>query len=116
MSYKKFGRLHFVRFGRFGFSFFISRKRKQLTPAQQQRALSRAPRCRLKKMLSWSSDSRKKSEKRRMNISARCGLFIEPPERAFHRRSPKVSRTAEARPAIEFWPPAESIPIGKRVV
>jgi len=42
MSYKKFGRLHFVRFGRFGFSFFISRKRKQLTPAQQQRALSRA--------------------------------------------------------------------------
>ena len=42
MSYKKFGRLHFVRFGRFGFSFFSSRKRKQLTPAQQQRALSRA--------------------------------------------------------------------------
>ena len=42
MSYKKFGRLHFVRFGRFGFSFFISRKRKQLTPAQQRRALSRA--------------------------------------------------------------------------
>ena len=42
MSYKKFGRLHFVRFGRFGFSFFISRKRKQLTPTQQQRALSRA--------------------------------------------------------------------------
>ena len=42
MSYKKFGRLHFVRFGRFGFSFFISRKRRQLTPAQQQRALSRA--------------------------------------------------------------------------
>ena len=36
------GTLHFVRFGRFGFSFFISRKRKQLTPAQQQRALSRA--------------------------------------------------------------------------
>ena len=37
----------------------------------------------LKKMLSCSSDSRKKSEKRRMNISERCGLFIEPPERPF---------------------------------
>jgi len=27
-QYKKVGGLHFVRIGRFGFSFFISRKRK----------------------------------------------------------------------------------------
>ena len=27
-QYKKIGGLHFVRIGRFGFSFFISRKRK----------------------------------------------------------------------------------------
>src|SRR5258705_13263508 len=35
------------------------------------------------KMLSWSSCLRKKSGKWRMNISARYGLFIEPPKRAF---------------------------------
>ena len=52
----------------------------------------RAPRCRLKKMLSWSSCLRKKSENWRMNISARCGLFIEPPE-----RSPTYSRSVERR-------------------
>src|SRR5258705_1730694 len=68
------------------------------------------------KMLSWSSCLRKKSGKWRMNISARYGLFIGPPKRAFHRRNPKVFRTADARLGIVVRPPAESIPIGKRVV
>jgi len=39
MSYKKVGGLRFVRIGRFGFSFFWSRK---LTPAEQARAERRA--------------------------------------------------------------------------
>ena len=95
-------------------------RESRLAPSSHKAARARRPfrnpswpRCPLKKMLSWSSGSRKKSEKRRMNISARCRLFIEAGGPLTE--SLKAVRTAEARPAIDVCPPAEPIPIGKRV-